>query len=87
MYGVPSQCQADRYYLVSCGTRDCPDFQRHGLSGMRIGHAGSHTRCKHLLTVRLHCELVKAQERRKRRQTRRLTVVSTGDVFDRFQGA
>ena len=32
-YGVPSQCQPDRYYLVTCASCDCPDFQRNGLSG------------------------------------------------------
>lgn len=46
-YGVPSQCQPDRYYLVTCDSCDCPDFQRNGLSGSRIGHAGMHTPCKH----------------------------------------
>lgn len=63
-YGVPSQCQPGRYYLVTNSTCDCQDFRRHGLSGARIGHTGEHRPCKHILAVRLHCELAKAQQAR-----------------------
>jgi hypothetical protein len=87
-YGVPSHCQAGRYYVVTRDNCDCPDFQRNGLSGSRIGHAGIHTPCKHVLAVRLHCELVKAQNRPKRPR-RRLSLVRTApaaDVFSRFEG-
>jgi hypothetical protein len=89
-YGVPSQCQAGRYYLVTCESCDCPDLQRNGLSGSRIGHAGIHTPCKHVLAVRLHCELVKARQRPRRPRRGRLTVVRSAapapsdDVFSRF---
>jgi hypothetical protein len=47
-YGVPSQCQAGRYYLTTCQRCDCQDAQRHP------GQA-----CKHQLAVRLHVALVK----------------------------
>ena len=98
-YGVPSQCQPGRYYLVDLERCDCPDFQRNGLSGSRIGHAGVHAPCKHILAVRLHCEQAKAQQARPARRARRattvaegstqrsrLSVVPAGDVFDRFVG-
>jgi hypothetical protein len=61
-YGVPSQCSADVYYLVDSQLCTCADFKRNGLSGARIGQVGEHRVCKHVLAVRLHCELVKAQE-------------------------
>jgi hypothetical protein len=50
------QCLAGRYYLVDAQRCDCPDAHRHP------GQA-----CKHILAVRLHCELVKAQQRTPRR--------------------
>lgn len=67
-YGVPSQCTPGRYYLVTCSSCDCPDFQRHGLTGARIGRAGEHRVCKHVLAVRLHCELAKAEQQQPRRR-------------------
>jgi hypothetical protein len=39
-YGVPSQSQLHRYFLVDTRTCDCPDFQRRGAP------------CKHVLAVR-----------------------------------
>src|SRR6266851_1561989 len=56
-YGVPSQCTAGRYYLVDCQSCTCQDARRH------IGEA-----CKHVLAVRLHCELTKAQQRSPKRR-------------------
>jgi SWIM zinc finger len=51
-YGVSSQSEPGRYYLADTRTCDCPDAQRRGLP------------CKHVLAVRLHVELVRAQQRR-----------------------
>jgi hypothetical protein len=72
-YGIPSQSQPGRYYLVTGTTCDCPDFRRHGLSPARLGQAGEHRPCKHILAVRLHRELVKAMQAPMRRG--HLTVV------------
>src|SRR5258708_28796074 len=89
-FGVSSQCQAGRYYLVTCSNCDCTDFRRNGLSGLRLGHAGEHRPCKHILAVRLHCELAKAQLAQPKR--RRLTVVPPitaaryDEIFKRFDG-
>lgn len=97
-YGVPSQCHPGRYYLVTCSSCDCPDFRRRGLSGARVGQAGTHQVCKHVLAVRLWCELVKAQQQpRSTARSRRghLSVVpasvqanahSYDDIFDRLEG-
>lgn len=74
-FGVPSQCQPGRYYLVTGSSCDCPDFRRNGLSGTRLGHAGEHRACKHVLAVRLHCELVKAQQSHPTAQRRGLSTV------------
>jgi hypothetical protein len=63
-FGVPSQCTPGRYYLVTCSSCDCIDFRRNGLSGARLGHSGEHRPCKHVLAVRLYCELAKAQRTR-----------------------
>ena len=49
-YGVPSQRTRGRFYLVTCSACDCEDAQRH-----------PGTLCKHVLAVRLHVELAKAQ--------------------------
>lgn len=90
-YGVPSACQPGRYYLVTNAECDCPDFQRNGLSTARLGHAGEHRPCKHVLAVRLHCELVKAQQKPARPASSRrgrLSIVPPTvryeDVFARF---
>ena len=55
VYGVPSQSQSGRFYVVTVNSCDCPDFARAAESGQP--HA-----CKHVLAVRLHAELVKAQQ-------------------------
>ena len=57
---VPSQSDASRYYIVTDGARcDCPDF-RHGEASSERGDG--EVVCKHVLAVRLHAELVRAQE-------------------------
>jgi len=61
-YGVPSQCQPGIYYLTTTTSCTCPDFRRRGLSRGRIGQGGAHLACKHILAVRLHCELAREQE-------------------------
>jgi hypothetical protein len=75
-YGVPSQRSRDRYYLVTCSSCDCPDAKRH-----------ANQACKHQLAVRLHCELVKAEQAR---QTARTGVATASacydDIFKRFEG-
>lgn len=50
-YGIPSQHEAGRYYLVTRERCSCPDAQRHPWQA-----------CKHQLSVRLYCELAKAQQ-------------------------
>ena len=62
-YGIRSS-RGDRY-LVTQGSCDCTDFQRNGLSSSRLGQTGEHRPCKHVLAVRLHCELVRGQEQRR----------------------
>jgi hypothetical protein len=52
VYGVPSQADPSHYYIVTSASCDCPDY------------AHTSTACKHMLAVRLHRELVRAQQRR-----------------------
>jgi hypothetical protein len=52
VYGVPSQTEHGRYYIVTDASCDCEDFRR------RDGQP-----CKHVLAVRLYNELVRAQRR------------------------
>jgi hypothetical protein len=61
-FGVPSQCERKPgvYYIVTAQWCDCHDFQHHG-------QAGLHSPCKHVLAVRLHDELVRAQRSRSKR--------------------
>lgn len=54
-FGVPSQSQPRRYYMVTSHSCECPDF-------LRSTDGGREERvCKHILAVRLYCELVRAQ--------------------------
>ncbi len=54
-YSVPSQT-SDAVYMVDTRECTCPDFVQRRQP------------CKHVLAVRLHCELVKAQQSRTRRE-------------------
>ena len=51
-YGIPSQSVTGLYYLTDTRTCTCPDFQRRGGP------------CKHVAAVRIHVELVRAQQRK-----------------------
>jgi hypothetical protein len=51
VFGVPSQREPGRYYIVTESSCDCADFQQRG-----------DMPCKHMLAVRLHTELVRAQQ-------------------------
>jgi len=64
VFGVPSQHEPGRYYIVSHAACDCPDFKQR-----------ADAPCKHILAVRLHTELARAERRQS--QTRgRLTLIS-----------
>jgi len=69
VYGVPSQSEPRRYYLVTVSSCDCPDFERNALADIASTEASELRACKHVLAVRLHCELVRAQELQPRRTT------------------
>ena len=60
IFGVPSQCEAGRYYVVTRNTCDCADFRNRSEAGT-TDHV-----CKHILAVRLHTELARAEARRQR---------------------
>ena len=59
-FGVPSQTEAGRYYLVTVASCDCPHFQRARLATTASGDVGEQHACKHILAVRLHAELQRA---------------------------
>jgi hypothetical protein len=69
VYGVPSQSEPRRYYVVTLSSCDCPDFERNALAGMVSDDASEQRACKHVLAVRLHCELARAQQLQPRRTT------------------
>ena len=72
IYGVPSQSERGRYYIVTLDSCDCPAFLRaHAASGEE--DASEPRPCKHILAVRLHTELVRAQRQHSR--GRHLTVL------------
>ena len=60
VFGVPSQCDSTRYYIVTRATCDCADFRNRAEDGV-TDHV-----CKHILAVRLHTELARAEARRQR---------------------
>ena len=57
VYGVPSQSEAGRYYIVTRSSCDCPDFQH------QEPRPTEQRPCKHLLAVQLYDELRRAQHR------------------------
>ncbi len=57
VFAVPSQSEPSRYYIVTRASCDCPDFVHTDADQGRRGE----TLCKHILAVRLHTELVRAQ--------------------------
>ena len=67
-YGIPAST-AGRYYLVTRYTCDCKDAE--------FGRE-----CKHMLAVRLHCELVAEQQ-----QAPKIATESVEDLFKRFDDA
>jgi len=69
-FGVPSQTHAGRYYEVTRSRCDCPDFVH-----ADVNAADDHRVCKHILAVRLYCELVRAQDGEPRRERRHLRLV------------
>jgi len=62
VFGVPSQSEPRRYYVVTLSSCDCADFERNALMVMPSAEAKELRACKHVLAVRLHCELVRAQQ-------------------------
>jgi hypothetical protein len=79
-YGVPSQSEPGRHYLVTTSSCDCPDF-RTGLPATPANDRDEQRACKHMLAVRLYRELVRAQQLRPRsarpRSRAHLRLVST----------
>src|SRR5258708_18594200 len=69
VYGVPSQSEPRRYYLVTLSSCDCPDFERNAPASVASDDPSELRACKHMLAVRLHCELVRAQQLQPRRAT------------------
>jgi hypothetical protein len=59
VYRVPSQTSADRLYLVTQSTCTCPDYVHAADDPFE---AEDDRACKHILAVRLYCELVRAQQ-------------------------
>jgi hypothetical protein len=72
IFGVPSQSDPGRYYIVTLTSCDCPDFQHNETqhAPARLGGAADNRACKHVLAVRLHIELVRAQRHLPQSSTR-----------------
>jgi hypothetical protein len=75
VYAVPSQSESGRYYIVTSSSCDCPDFRHNGPAAETASAASEQRPCKHILAVRLHSELVRAQQRVNRRDRGHLSVV------------
>ncbi len=61
-FGVPSQSDPNHYYVVTAASCDCPDFRRNALEASPAQPRAAEPRaCKHMLAVRLYCELVRAE--------------------------
>ena len=85
VFGVPSQSDPSRYYIVTRFSCDCPFFRNAQQSGTTDA-SGERGACKHMLAVRLHHELVKAQQalsrprRQQPAQRTHLTLLSKSDA-------
>jgi hypothetical protein len=78
-FGVPSQTEPGRYYLVNTRQCECNDFRRRGQP------------CKHITAVVLHVAIKRAEKARPARRTRGTAacVAATArydDIFKRFAG-
>jgi len=62
VYGVPSQSEPRRSYVVTPTSCDCPDFERNALAMTPSAETSELRACKHMLAVRLYRELVRAQQ-------------------------
>jgi len=92
VYGVPSQAESGRYYIVTPFSCDCPDFNYQSAAAEVGGANAEPPVCKHVLAVRLHRELSRAQVRQPRhrqppagqpaRQRGHLTLVAPGEPPD-----
>lgn len=51
-FGIPSVKEPNTFYLCDGDGCTCPDFRFRGLSALRIGHAGDHLPCSHILAVK-----------------------------------
>lgn len=74
MYGIPSQRHAGVYHLVDQQSCTCEDAARHP------GNA-----CKHMLAVRLHCELAKAAQPKPRATGKVLRMIRADDGSLRWE--
>jgi hypothetical protein len=70
IYGVPSQAESGRYYIVTPSSCDCPDFNYQSAAAEVGGADAEAPACKHVLAVRLHRELSRAQGRHGRHAAR-----------------
>jgi hypothetical protein len=60
-FDVPSQTQPGHYYRVTRFSCECPDFQHATDRPLPDDSPDDRRACKHILAVRLYCELVRAQ--------------------------
>ena len=50
-FGIASLSEPQRFHLCDGWTCTCPDFRFHGLSSLRMGRAGAHQPCSHVIAV------------------------------------
>jgi predicted nucleic acid-binding Zn finger protein len=50
-FGIASLSEPHRFYVCDGQACSCPDYRFHGLASVRIGHAGVHQPCSHVLAV------------------------------------
>jgi len=57
VFGIASLSNPQHYYLSDGTSCTCPDFRFHGLADVRMGQAGLHHPCSHVMAVRRVLEL------------------------------
>jgi len=57
-FGIASLSDPQHVYLCDGYSCTCPDFRFHGLASVRIGQAGTHQPCSHVMAVQRVLEAI-----------------------------
>jgi hypothetical protein len=77
--GIRSERDPNTVYLVTETSCTCPWWRSRGLGAHRVGFAGEHAPCKHVLAVRM---MLQEAERRHNQHSARAVAIALEDNCD-----